>query len=173
MSIDYTAQAIGIIASGMAIFAFSHKSDKRFKIIIAMAAFTFALHFFLLGAYVGAAVNLINSLRAGLSLRFHNSNIIMIGFILVYLVAGVFGYQNPQDVLAVLSGCLGTFGMYKLSGIKLRVCLGISSVSWLIHDSLYRSIGGVATELFIQATNAITIFRLHRDKKKKEHGQNT
>lgn len=167
-SYGFVAQAVGILASALIIYAFTHKSDKRLKIFLMLSNILFASHFFLLGAYAGMAINALNCLRVGLSIKFHNSNKIMLGFISAYLGAGFLVYQNPQDVLPIFSACLGTFAMYKLSGIQMRLCLSVSGMSWLIHDIIYGSIGGVITESVLLVTNVITVFRLYRDKKKQE-----
>ena len=171
MTIDIVAQAVGLVASSIIIFACTNKSDNRFKFFIMLGSAVFACHYFLLGAYAGAAVNVVNSLRTGLSIKFNKSNAVMTFFIVLYLSIGVFTIEQWHDALPIFSGVVTTFAMYKLSGILLRSCMLASSLSWLTYDFIFRSIGGVITEMFVQTTNLITMYRIHRDGKKNE--QNT
>ncbi len=173
MSDTVFIQVVGIIASALVITAFSHRCDKRLKIIMLTGAMLFSCHFYFLGAYAAMVVNFINSFRIGLSIKFHNSNVVMACFILIYLAVGLLVYERPVDVLPIFSGCLGTFSMYKLSGIRLRLFLLVGSGPWLIYNTIFQSIGGIITELFIQATNTVTIFRLLKDKKVRTNDQDT
>ena len=159
------AQIVGIIASALIITAFAHKSDSYYKYFVMFGALMFAAHFYLLGALAGMFVNVINCIRTGSSIKFHQSNLVLGFFIISYLAAGWFIYETPKDILPVFSGCLASFAMFKFSGIKLRLCMYINSISWITYGILVFSIGGIITETFIIITNTITIYRLLKDKK--------
>ena len=126
----------------------------------------FACHFFMLAAYAGMAVGIINCFRIGLSIKFHRSNKMMFSFMVIYLIVGYFIYNTPSDVLPIISSLLGTFSLYKLSGIKLRIFGLIGSCSWLTYGIIHHSIGGIMTETSAMVLNLTTIGRLMRDKKK-------
>lgn len=159
-------QIIGIIASALVITGFANKKDNNFKFFIMLGSLGFVCHYLMLGAYAGAAANVVNAARTGLSIKFHKSNGMMIFFIAAYLAMGFLTYEEPVDALPVFSGILATFAMFRLSGIKMRLCFFVSSTSWLIYDFIFKSIGGIITEGFVQFTNITTIYRLLRDKKK-------
>ncbi len=166
MSDDLIAQIIGLIASALVITAFAQKSDRRFKLCIAAGTFTFALHFFLLAAYAGAIITFLNSVRTLVSMKFHGSNYILIGFLCLYVVAGIIVYERPLDLLPIFSGAIATFAFYKLSGIKLRIMFLFTEAGWTIYSIVIKSLGGLVTNTFILGTNATTIYRLMRDKKR-------
>lgn len=162
-------QILGGFASLLLIVAFSHKSDERFKIILIIGNILFSIHFYFLGAYAGAAINLLNCFRVGFSMKFHKSNAVMFAFMSVYTIVGCLIYEKPLDVLPVFAAFLGTFSMYQLSGIPLRFFMCIGSSSWLVYNVISFSIGGIVTEVFIILASLTTIVRLVADKRKLEN----
>lgn len=166
---DLLAQAVGLIASGFIIFGFSQKADDRLKIFMFIGALTFSFHFFLIGAYAGCAINIVSACRTALSFKFNKSTPVMCFFLILYVIFGYVTYEAPSDIFPVFSSMLSTFAMYKLSGIKMRVCLIFSSLSWLTYATIHTSIGGMITETFVQFTTWATIYRITRDKKKQSY----
>jgi hypothetical protein len=166
LTYDVWAQIVGFIASAFIITGFAHKGDSRFKMFMAMGSLTFVCHYFMLGAYAGAAVNVVSFMRTSLSIKFHKSNFMMIIFIAAYLMIGLFTYNSWVDILPIFAGISATIAMYKLSGIPMRLCFFATSASWLAYDFIFKSIGGIITEGFVQFTNIATIYRLMCDKKK-------
>lgn len=171
LTYEIIAQAIGLLATAFVVGSFAHKRDNHLKIWVAVGNVIFALHFFMLGAYAGMLINIINIFRATFSIKFHKSTKMMIFFWSIYIMTGVYIYEKPVDTLPVLASLLGTFSMFKLSGIKFRLFTMLGSSSWLIYATVFQSIGGMITETFLMVLNSSTIYRLIKDKKK--HGQNT
>lgn len=170
-SYEVIAQAIGLLASAVVVGSFAHKRDNHLKIWVAVGNIIFALHFFMLGAYTGMLINIINVFRATFSIKFHKSNKMMCFFMISYLIAGVTIFTSYIDLFPVFSSLLGTYSMFKLSGIKMRLMSLLASSSWLVYATVYQSIGGMITEVSNIILNSSTIFRLRRDNKK--HEQNT
>ncbi len=160
-------QIVGLIGAFFMVFAFANKGDDRFKTFLTIGVFTFGCHYFLLGAYTGLAISLISTVRTHLSKKFYKSNNMMFFFIVIYIIATLITYQKAADILPLIAGISSTIALYKLSGIPMRLCMIITSLSWIAYDFIYQSIGGLLTEFFMQTTNLITIIRLMRDKKAK------
>lgn len=167
LTYDFFAQAVGVLASAIVVFSFSRKHDDHLKFFIIFGNILFAAHFFMLDAYAGMLINMINAFRVGFSIKFHKSNWMMWFFLGVYLIAGYVVYEEPKDLLPVLSSLLGTYSMFKLSGIKLRLVGMIGASSWLTYAIISHSIGGMITEIGIMLSNSATIIRLMKDKKHK------
>ncbi len=168
MTPDLFIQLLGLIGSALIIGAFCFKADNHYKYLIMAGNVAFSAHFFLLDAYAGAIVNIINIFRMGLSIKYHKSDLLMGGFIAIYVGVAFLTYETVYHILPVVSGIVGSVAVFKLSGIKMRLLMYIGSVSWLTYDIIFKSIGGIITELFAMCTNAITIYRLMQDKKKQE-----
>lgn len=166
LSYQFIAQAIGILASGLVVFSTTQKRDNHLKIYLIIGNLFFALHFLMLSAYAGMCVNILNSMRVGCSIKFHKSTNIMFIFLAAYLIVAILIYEKPYDLLPIFSSFLGTYSMFKLSGIKLRLVGIISSGSWLTYATIFQSIGGIITEVSGIILNLATIYRLKRDNKK-------
>jgi len=133
------AQFIGIIASATVICAFNFKNDVRLKLVMMMGSFLFAVHFFMLGAFAGAIVNLVNVLRGGLSIKFHKSKKMMMFFISIYLTLAFITFDEIINLLPFVTGILGCFSLYLLSGIPLRLVILVSSSIWLTYGIIFMS----------------------------------
>ena len=160
------AQIIGLLASAAIITAFGMKCDRRFKFVIFAGHMLFALHFFLIGAYAGSVTNLINGGRTIFSIKFHQSTRIMIFFIGLYTLSAILMVREPIDFLPFFTGIIGTYAVYKLSGIPMRLILLLSSFMWLVYNTVFSSYGGIITELFASSINLITMYRIFCDLKK-------
>jgi hypothetical protein len=141
------------------------KSDDIFKALILSAATLFSIHFFLLGAYAGAAVAAINATRTFLSLKGFKSNKILIFFLSVYVCVGILIYDSWVDIFPILSGFVATIGLFKFSGIKLRASFFVSESAWLAYGFIVKSIGGIITSVFSLCANLHIIYRLYKDQK--------
>ena len=161
---EMITQGIGLIASAVIIFSFTQKADNRLKVFLIIGNLIFILHFFMLGAFAGMLVNMINALRVGFSIKFYKSTKMMLFFMLAYITACGITYQNIYDILPVISGVLGSFSMFKLSGISMRLTGLIGSSAWLSYAIVFHSIGGIITEVSVLILNTLTILRLRGDK---------
>ena len=166
------AQLIGIVASAVVIFSFSQKHDNHLKIYIMIGNLIFAVHFLMLGAFAGVFVNFLNTCRSGFSIKFHKSTKMMFFFWGIYILVAIAVYEKPVDLLPFFSSILGTYSMFKLSGIKLRLLGMLGSSSWLVYGIVFHSVGGIITELSVMVLNSLTILRLMSDKKKQDNEQN-
>jgi MFS family permease len=166
LSYDFITQAIGIIASGFVILGFTRKVDDHLKVFMFFGSVAFAIHFFMLGAYAGLFISIINCFRIGFSIYFFKSKKLMIFFIGAYILTGAVVYETIFDLLPFMSSTLSTYSMYMLSGIKLRMVSVVGSVAWMIYTMIFYSIGGIITNIFAISMNLTTITRLIINKRK-------
>ena len=76
-------------------------------------------------------------------------------------------YKYIYDLLPIIAGVLGTFAMFKLSGIKMRLLGIVSSGAWLTYGIIFHSIGSIITNTSVITLNIFTILRLKGDNNKK------
>ena len=153
-------QFFGVLATGLVLYAFSHKCDSRLKLVLVLASLTFALHYALLGGIAGALVSLINAVRNYIALKFYKSTAFMYLFLAIYAGIAVMNYGHWYDLLPSLAGSINTIAFYKLSGIGMRVLLYGTSASWITYGLRHDAYGAILSEIFIAAMNTITIARL-------------
>lgn len=140
------AQSLGIIAWGMGLVAASQKSDARLKSIYAAMCIVMAVHFSMLGAYVGAITVIITAIRNVVSIKTKWPSLAFV-FVAAYIIVGVYKYQTPIDVFATLASILSTFSLFYLSGIRMRAALVVTFSLWLVHNIVVGSIGGIMLEI--------------------------
>jgi hypothetical protein len=102
-SYEVITQIVGVIASSFVVYAFTNKSDSRLKIFMMAGSIVFSIHFFLLGAYIGAIVHIIGLFRSWLSIKFHKSNIILMGFITIYVALSVITFESIRELLPLFA----------------------------------------------------------------------
>lgn len=173
------AQAVGIAAMGVCIFAFQLKTAKGIVLMQAVGALLFVLNFFLLGQYVGALLNAVGCIRAVLLIKkekWHTDNNLWLAilgaayiacYVVTFAVFGeVFSLRN-----AVLQ-CLPVLGMFcshlafrSEEASQVRKIFLASSVCWIIYNAIGFSIGGILCEAFNIVSIFIAIARLDRNTK--------
>ena len=114
----------------------------------------------LLGSIVSALSALLSAIRTTTSIYISSTKVAIL-FILLGLCSGFYLADSIWDLWGVLGISLGTYAIFVLKGIPMRIVLG--AVCWLINNILVGSIGGVLLEATLITVNVTTIIRLLRD----------
>jgi hypothetical protein len=155
------AQVAGYVAFAIGVYSFLQKNDRRLKATIGAQAFTYAVHFLLLGSVAAAAASLVTSVRAVLSL-YTRSSWVAVGILAMNVALGVVTATSAAGWLPVLASCAGTTAFFWFEGIPMRLILLGATACWLANNLILGSIGGTLLELFLGAVNAWTCYRLWR-----------
>lgn len=173
-----TAQLIGIAAMGFNILSYQQKTRSRAIAFQLVGSLMFSVNFFLLGAIVGAILNVVSAIRAVVFLnrdKLHaNHSAWLAGFILVYLISFILTFTafgkdpTPMNLLVEFLPVIGmtaTTVSFRMSDAKAIRRFGlISSPSWLIYNIANFSIGAIACEVLSLCSIVIGIFRYDRQK---------
>ena len=164
-------QIIGFI--GLLFVVISFQKDKRsFTLITQLfAALTFFIHFFLLTAWTGAAMNGISAVRAYVfylrdSKKWIDNKIIMYLFILFFWIAGLMTWESYASLLPVISVTLECFALWNSNTKYIRWLFLSARPTWIMYDFLVGSYAGLTTEAFIVSSLVIAIIRFDILKKK-------
>jgi len=155
------AQLAGYIAFAVGIAAFLQRDDRRLRAMIGAQAFTYAVHFYLLGSTPAVVASLVTCARAFISLR-TRSRAVAVLLIAGNLVLGALTARSAASALPIAATTLGTIAFFWFDGISLRLVLLGATACWLLNNVLVGSIGGTLLELFIGASNVLTCYRLVR-----------
>ena len=72
--------------------------------------------------------------------------------------------KHPARFLVVfgvaLTSVLGTFALFFLKGVQMRLVMLGGTALWLVHNYLVGSLGGTVLEAVLCITNLVTIFRM-------------
>lgn len=156
-------QGVSLVALALCIVAFASKRDDRLFILLLFANVAFAAQFALFESWVAAGISALIVLRIALVRRYRRNLALMLGMLLATLLVAVLTWSGPRDLPALAAGLLGTYGMFMLSGIAMRLTLAAAALCWVASNLLAGSIGGTIAESLIFLTNVVTMLRLRRD----------
>lgn len=159
-------QFFGLVALLLCILAFASKQDERLMVLLVSANVAFALQFLFLESWTAAALSLLVVVRITLARRYPGSVKVMAGVLAASGIAALITWQGWADLPAVVAMALGTSGMFLLRGIPMRVMLGLAGTAWLLSHLLAGAVGGSLAEALVVTTNAITIWRLLRARRR-------
>ncbi|SDJ99816.1 YgjV family protein [Billgrantia gudaonensis] len=156
-------QGVSLTALALCVVAFASKRDDRLFVLLLFANVAFATQFALFESWVAAGISALIVLRIALARRFHANRRLMYLMLTATVAIAVLMWSGPRDIPALAAGLLGTYGMFMLRGIAMRLVLAAAAFCWIISNVLAGSIGGTLAETLIFVTNLITILRLRRD----------
>lgn len=157
------AQAIGLLSFALGILCFYQKDDRRLKITMVIMTLNHALHFAMLGAVTACFGAVLSVIRTWVSLK-TSSTLAAYGFIGITLLWGGYLANSWQDMLPIIGSCIGTYSLFCLAGISMRIGFLFGALFWLANNIVIGSIGTTLLELTLIIVNLITITRLHFSK---------
>ncbi|EHI9271406.1 YgjV family protein [Vibrio vulnificus] len=155
------AQALGFLSFGLGISTFYQKNDRHLKILMLVFNLNHLLHFLLLGSMLSALSALLSALRTTTSI-FTSSKWVAAIFILIGIVSGLGMAEHWWELWPIVGTIIGTYSLFVLSGIRMRIGFLAGATCWLINNILVGSIGGTLLEMTVIIMNLITIYRLYR-----------
>jgi hypothetical protein len=158
------AQCVGYAAFVLGVGSFLQTSDRRFKLFMAGECLAYVVHFALLGNPTAVASSTMSMLRSLLALR-TRSVWVMAAVIAANLVLGLALAKQPSDWLPLAASCLGTYALFQLQGIPMRLVMLCGTCLWIANNVIAGSIGGTALEVVVAAVNLSTIWRMARREK--------
>lgn len=155
------AQALGFLRFGLGISTFYQKNDRHLKILMLVFNLNHLLHFLLLGSMLSALSALLSALRTTTSI-FTSSKWVAAILILIGIVSGLGMAEHWWELWPIVGTVIGTYSLFVLSGIRMRIGFLAGATCWLINNILVGSIGGTLLEMTVIIMNLITIYRLYR-----------
>jgi hypothetical protein len=164
MTVFYVAQVLGIVSFGLGILCFYQKDDRKLKIIMLGMQVNNVLHFGLLGAWTASMSSVLSVARTGLALRTRSRRLAYL-FIVLSLALGVGISDHWTDFFPIVGSCFGTYALFCLSGIRMRMLFTCGAFCWLINNILVGSIGGTLLEITLLIVNFNTMWRIYKGNK--------
>jgi len=158
------AQLVGYVAFAIGVYSFLQKDDRRLRATIGAQAFSYAVHFLLLGSVAAAAASLVTAVRALVSL-YTRAAVVAALILATNIALGFLIATELAGWLPVVASCAGTVAFFFFDGIALRLILLGATACWLTNNLILGSIGGTLLELFLGAVNVTTTYRLFREER--------
>ena len=160
-------QALGWIAAALVVSSFQCRTGRGIILMQVFSCLTFAVHFALLGAWTGAALNLLGVLRLVTALSFDRyplaRRLYLLFFPLIWVVTAAVA-ESWSDLLPAIGYTLGTLAVMQSDLLRLRVLYLLAHPFWLTYNLLVGSQGGIAVEILNIASSSLAIVR-HRAKR--------
>ncbi len=129
-----------------------------------IAAVFFTIHFVLLDAWTGAAMNILAALRAYVfNLRdskwYIDHPLVVYLFIDLFWIGGLLTWDGFHSILPVISLTLECFALWSKKTKYIRWILLSSFPFWTIYHIIVGSYAGIATESFVAISIIVSIIR--------------
>lgn len=184
---DFIIQAIGMIGTVMNVLSFQQKSKNALVIFQLVGVTAFAIHYAMLGAWVGCLLNFLGIIRglAFMLVRRSKKTYITIFSILSVLILGsyaatfaIFGVEPSAknlilEGLPIIAMFITTYSFTMTSAGNIRKMTLFSSPLWMIYNILHVSIGGIICEIISFSSIILGIIRLDRKKSDEDNGNDS
>ncbi len=160
------AQSVGLAAFLISISSMHFSRRRTILLTQLLSAGIWAIHYFLLGAYTGVVMNIINVFKAAV-FRKHNSEHgqrwIPFAFGGVVLGATLLTWQGWLSLLPMVSMLFSVYGLWQKDTQRIRSVSLVSPPLWFVYNFFSGSIAGALNEVVLLASNSVALFR-HRRK---------
>lgn len=160
---EWSVQALGLLAALVAFFGYTNKDDRALRLLIAMSALIFAVHYFLLDAFTTAAVLGLSAARQAISgwvftrtLKTRGVFTMLFAAALVWI--SVLTWQGPQSILPALAIANATWIFFWTKGRALRKGMVATDAMLCVNALLVGSLSGFVMHL---AAVALSMKMLH------------
>ncbi len=159
-------QILGFVAIILGFLTFQMKSRDKLVLIQIAATFAFVLHYLLIGAYSGMALNAVAMVR---NIVFYyigkNKPVPQVCSILFAVLLGVMGivsWHAWYSVFSVAGLLINSYCMSFSDPQKIRKSILVASPLVLIYNCFVFSIGGIIYESIAVISSVIGIVRTHK-----------
>lgn len=165
---DLIIQLIGFAGMIVIILCFYCRRHRHVLLLKLIADVLWMLHYFLLGAFSGAATNLVCCMRESVYMLEKNEKRRYVWLVLFILLNWTGAFLTWKGIWNILPATVSTFGAYSFwqKNVKVTRKIGIlNGVLMFIYDIFARSYIGMASETLtiISASSALIYFAKHGD----------
>lgn len=177
--IEIFAQALGIAGMLLNVISFQQKTVKRVVTFQFFSSLLFMVNYFMLGAIVGAFLNVLALFRAYVFMnkeKLHADRWYwLLGFSILYvgtyvLSFTVFGTEPTVwnlilEVLPIIGMIVTTYSFQQKEAKSVRILTIVNSPLWMTYNIANFTIGGIISECLSLTSIIIGMIRLDRKKK--------
>ncbi len=172
---DIAAQLVGFVAMALLVSSFQMKTRAGILKVQLVSESLWVLHYFLLGAYTGMALNVVAAVRCYVYGRrgvkkWADNNAIPVVFFTAGVLTCIFTWSGPISLLPTASICLNSFVQWSKRPRVIRIFSAPGCACWLVFNYLSGSYAGILTEVLNLISIAAAILRYDVLKKEKKTG---
>ena len=156
-------QIFGVIAISLGFVSYQMKTQGQIILVQALTGLVFVIHYLMIGAYTGMAMNLVGVIRCIVyyfrNKRGSTEKVTPIVFTVVMAAMGIFTWNAWYSVFMFLGLVINTLCLALSDPQKLRISVLITCPLVLIYDVFTASIGGIVYESVAITSSIIGIVR--------------
>lgn len=164
-------QGFGIVAIILGFVSYQMKTQKQLLICQTATSLVFCIHYFLIGATTGMAMNMVNVVRNIFYYRRNQkgnkSLIVPIIFTSILAVIGILTWNGWYSIFVFLGLIINSMCMSFADPQNVRKSILVTSPMVLIYDAFTLSVGGFVYEAVAIISSVIGIIRTNRNSKNK------
>lgn len=165
----YIGQAFGILAIVFGFVAFQMRTRKGLLLVQCLVAILFSIHYFLIGAYSGTAVNIICTIRnivySKLPQNGLGKKIVPIVFVVIQVISCILTWEAWYSLFILLGISINTYCMSFSNPQNVRKSIFVTSPLVIVYNGFSKSIGGVIYETVVIISSIIGVLRNKKQKK--------
>jgi hypothetical protein len=162
MSVFIAAQIIGFTAVCISLSIFQSNKRSTMLQLVAAAALLYAIQFCLLGAFTGAAMNILGAARSYTFYKIkpnkHHRWVLM-AFISLAVFGAVVTWQGTISLLPMLGSICGGIAIWHKKPKQIRRWSLIAPPLWFIYNAYSGSYAGMFIEVIMLSSNALGEYR--------------
>lgn len=158
-------QGIGFIALALGLISVQWKHRQHILLTQLLASVFWVIHFALVGAASGAAMNAVGALRTFIVYRLGEGNnrprLVLWMLLFLVLIVGLVIWQNWLSALPLLAMLLATIAFWQRDEQRIRWLLLAVAPIWFVYNFMYGSWAGMASDTLAVISISIALWR-HR-----------
>jgi hypothetical protein len=170
--VELIGQCFGIAAFAIAFLAYQAKTSKKLLIVQTGAILCFCIHYALLGAMTGFALNVVclvrNIIFSNRDKKIFSSKLWPYVLGLVIIMIGIFTWESWYSILLIIALSVNTVCMSLPTSQGIRISLLVTCPLAFVYNIFVFSVGGLVNESLSIISSVIGIVRYHRGEKNKK-----
>lgn len=158
------AQSIGFVALALSVLLFQKNNRVTMLRLMMAASFLYTVHFFMLGAYTGSAMNALGLGRSYIYSEknqkiWASSRIWPALFILMGIAFGYLTFEGLYSILPVIAVSFQTLVFWLNKTRMIRLLSLFSPPFWFAYNHIVGSIPGMIIEVLVFGSVCVAIYR--------------
>ena len=146
------AQIIGFIAFFISLIAYHRNKKQKILSNMILSNVFNLIHYLLLGAYSGCITKIIAIFRDLFILvknknKILSANIFMIIFILIYILVGIYNYNNIFSILPLVAAIIYIIPVWNGDELTIKKTAFFCYFLWLVYNIFVFSIAGIVSNI--------------------------
>lgn len=155
-------QLVGLLAMLLGVTSVQWKHRSYILLTQVSASIMWVVHFLLLGALSGAAMNAVGGVRSVVFLRKKRPRWLLWCLLAVVVAVGGLTWQGPLSILPTCGMLAGTLALWQQDEQRIRRLLLLASPLWFSYNLLVGSYAGIANELILITSILVALWRYRR-----------